>query len=162
MLEGWLKGETAVERDWYGCSDGGSGGPGRCSLLLLHFSSPPTTIVKLHPSTPAAATRYRRGHAPLTARPISSTLRPVESPSGMPKASGVQPISWRPGLKGGPCLAQGAAEAANESPEGSSSGSEGGCQRGQSGRGQTDSYLVRGRAPCHSQQHSAFVQPGRL
>ncbi len=116
----------------------------RSFLLLLHFSSPPTTIVKLYPSTQAAATRSRREHAALTAWPISSTLRPVESPSGMPKASGVQPISQRPGLKGGPCLAQGTGKAANESPEGSSSGSEGGCQRGQSGRGQTDSYLVRG------------------
>lgn len=116
----------------------------RIFLLLLHISSPPSAIVKLHPSTQAAATRSHRRHAALTAWPISCTPRPVESPSGMPKASEVQPISSRPGLKGGPCLAQGAAKAANESPEGSLRGSEGGCQRGQSGRGQTDSYLVRG------------------
>ncbi len=80
----------------------------------------------------------------------------------MPKASRVQPISQRPGLKVGPCLAKGAAKAANESPEGSSGGSKGGCQRGQSGRGQTDSYLVRGRALCHSRRHSAFVPADRL
>ncbi|CAB1441997.1 unnamed protein product [Pleuronectes platessa] len=47
----------------------------------------------------------------------------------MPKASEVQPISSSPGLKEGPSLAQGAAKAANESPEGSLSGSDGGCQR---------------------------------
>ena len=131
-------------------------------LLLLHISTQPSAIVILHPSTQASATRSRRRHATLTAWPISCTLRPVESPPGMPKASEVQPISSSPGLKEEPRLAQGAAKAANESPEGSLSGSDGGCQRGQCGRGQTDSYLVRGWALCHSQQHSGFVLLGRL
>lgn len=90
-------------------------------------------------------------------RPISSTLRLVESPSGMPKATRVQPISLRPGSKRGPLLAQGAAKAASDSPEGGLSGSEGGCKLGHSGWRETDSYLVRSRASCHSQQHSAFV-----
>lgn len=83
-------------------------------MLLGYFSY---FIQRL--STKTAATRSQRTHAAMTAWPISSTLRPVESPSGMLRASRVQPISLRPGLKGGPCLAKGAAKAANESPEGS-------------------------------------------
>lgn len=104
----------------------------RCSTLLpLQFTPcPPNSILNLHFSICASVARSYRRHVAMTAWPISRTLRPVESPSGMPKASSVQPISSRPGLKGGPCLAKGSWRGCQWASRGNSEGLRGSLPEG--------------------------------
>lgn len=106
LLEGWLKikpyGATRIDglRHWRFCVS--------CDFRPILFATKQKP--KPLPQTSIAP-------PPRQARPISSALRPAESPPGMPKASGAQPISTSPGLKAGPRLGQGATGAASDCPE---------------------------------------------
>lgn len=103
---------------------------GGAFMLLPHFSFPANVTAELQTLTQAAVTCSHRTHVALTARPISSTLRPVESPPGAPRAKeGVRDQSD----PGQPWKRE---EELAVSIRREESGSEGGCRRGRPGHWQ--------------------------